>query len=66
MATAALLEKKGVSMDEKDNEGKTALDIADLNGQEEILNYIKGKTYFRHTNVRTCIRVYVHFYISNV
>ena len=46
-ATAMLLEEKNIDLDEKDMEGKTALDIAEANDQMEIVNYIQGRTYFK-------------------
>ena len=50
--TAILLEEKGINMEEVDNEGKAALDIAEMNDQMEMMNYIKGKLYFKQTDVR--------------
>jgi ankyrin repeat protein len=62
--TATLLEEKGVDMDEKDMEGKTPLDIAEMNDQSEMVHYIKGKTYFRQTCV--CRTLHGHFSLPHI
>ena len=40
--TAILLEEKGINLEEKDMEGKTALEIAEMNEQMEMMHYIKA------------------------
>ena len=51
METALLLEDKGAETDVKDNDGKTALDIADINGQNEMVNLCKAKSHFKLVEV---------------
>jgi len=52
--TAVLLEEKGASVYDRDKEGHTALAIAEKNDQTEMINYIKGKSYFSQTKVSEC------------
>ena len=54
--TAMLLEEKGIVPDEKDMEGFTALQIAEMNEQTEMTHYMKGKTYMDPVKVRLLAR----------
>ena len=62
--TAKLLEEKGVNMDEKDMEGNTALDIAEMNDQTEMSNYCKGQMYFKQVQVTSF--QFQYFEIHNI
>ena len=42
--TATILENKGVDINAKDNEGKSALDIAEMNRHPEMMNFCKANT----------------------
>ena len=48
---AYALEKYGVDLNTKNDEQETALDVAEANGQESIMNFITGKQYFEHAKV---------------
>ena len=53
--TARCLEERGAHLEETDNEGLTALQIAEKNEQTEMVNYIKGRDYIDQAKVRFII-----------
>ena len=58
--TAAILKAKHVNTDEKDAEGKTALDIAESNEQMRFVHYVKGELCVKYAKV-SLKRVFLHF-----
>ena len=51
METAKLLEEKGINIDEKDMEGNIAFEIAQMNEQTDMINYIRGRTFMNPVQV---------------